>query len=77
MKLGFALSLFAFVWCVAVLFKVLAVRGRGEPYRFTQWDGGLMLRGKELERAGTLWFAGFALVLGAISGYQLLRWMQL
>ena len=77
MKLGFALSLFAFVWCVAVLFKVLAVRGRGEPYRFTQWDGGLMLRGKELERAGTLRFAGFALVLGAIAGYQLLRWMQL
>jgi hypothetical protein len=75
MKLGFALSLFAAIWCAAVLVKVLVVRSRREPYRFTQWDGGLALRGKELGAAGTAWFALFAIGLGAIALYQLVRWM--
>ena len=77
MKLGIALSLFALVWCVAVLLKILAVRGRREPYRFTQWDGGLMLRGTTMGPRGMAWFAALAVVLGAVATYQLYRWAQL
>ncbi len=77
MKLGALLSTFALVWCIAVVLKVAGVRSRGEPYRFRQWDGGLMLRGTELGPAGTLRFLGFAIVLGAIAAYQLVRWSQL
>jgi hypothetical protein len=77
MKLGVALSLFALIWCIAVVVKAAGVRGRREPYRFRQWDGGLMLRGTELGPAGTLRFVMFAVVLGAIAAYQLVRWSQL
>ena len=77
MQLGMALSLFALVWCIAVVIKVASVRSRGENYQFTQWDGGLMLRGKELGRSGALWFGAFAVALGAAALYQLVRWSQL
>jgi hypothetical protein len=77
MKLGVLLSTFALVWCIAVVLKVAGVRSRREPYRFRQWDGGLMLRGTELGPAGTLRFLGLAIVLGVIAAYQLVRWSQL
>ena len=77
MKLGIVLSLLALVWCVAVLVKVIGARQRGEPYRFAQWDGGLMLRGKTLGTNGVLGFAIMAVVLGAIATYQLARWSAL
>jgi hypothetical protein len=77
MKLGIVLSLLALVWCVAVLVKVLAVRRRGESYRFSQWDGGLMLRGTTLGPNGMLGFTIMAVVLGAIATYQLVRWSAL
>jgi hypothetical protein len=75
MKIGAALSLFALLWCAAVVVKVAVVVGRREPYRFTQWDGGLMFRGKEVRGTGTAAFAAFAVVCGAIAAYQLVRWM--
>lgn len=75
MKLGAALSLFALVWCVAVLVKIAVVRGRREPYRFTQWDGGLMLRGTELGTTGMAAFAVFTVVLGAVAAFQVVRWV--
>jgi hypothetical protein len=47
------------------------------PYRFTQWDGGLMLRGTTLGPNGMLGFTIMAVVLGAIATYQLARWSAL
>ena len=76
MKLGIALSVFALVWCVVVLFKIAAL-SRNEPYRFAQWDGGLLMKGVELGPRGKLGFALFAVVVGAIAAWQLVRWSQL
>ena len=44
MKQAALLSFLSLIWCVAVLIKLSAVRSRGQPYVFTTWDGGLMLR---------------------------------
>ncbi|HEX7699674.1 MAG TPA: hypothetical protein VF403_03105 [Kofleriaceae bacterium] len=77
MKLGIVLSLLALVWCVAVIVKVITVRRRGEPYRFTQWDGGLILRGTTLGPNGMVGFTIVAVALGAIATYQLARWSAL
>jgi hypothetical protein len=77
MEIGIVLSLLGLVWCIAVLCKVASVRSRKETYRFTQWDGGLMMRGTELSPGGALWFALFAAAVGAVALYQLVRWSQL
>ena len=77
MQLGIALSLFALVWCIAVVIKVIGTRSSREPYQFRQWDGGLMMRGKTLSPSGALWFGAFAIALGLIAAYQLERWSQL
>jgi hypothetical protein len=47
-------------WSIAVLVK--AARSSGE-YRFAFWDGGLLLEGRTLGRAGTNLFAAFAIAL--------------
>ena len=76
MKVGLYLSVFAAIWCVAVLVKVAAVRSRSEPYTFRQWDGGLALRGTSLGRGGTYAFGGFAIILGATALIMLRLWMK-
>ena len=42
------------VWSIAVLCKLTSTRSRRVPYVFTQWDGGLMLKGTELGKTGTI-----------------------
>jgi hypothetical protein len=71
------LSLFAWVWCAAVLVKIVVMRSRREPYQFGQWDGGTMLRGKTLGSNGTIGMCIFVITLGAVATYQLVRWSAL
>jgi hypothetical protein len=74
---GQVLSLLIFLWCLAVVIKVAGVLSRREPYEFTWWDGGLMLNGKAMGRAGSAWFGVFALALGGFSARLLVLWSQL
>lgn len=55
----------ALVFSVAVLAKAAFAQSSGQPYRFGFWDGGLMLRDKEMPPiAGVL----LGLVLLVVSG---------
>ena len=72
MKTAGLLSILILVWSIAVLCKVASTRSRGVPYEFTMWDGGLLLRGQVLGRAGSIAFGVFALVMVIVSGYLLL-----
>ena len=74
---GSTLSVLAMIWAAAVVCKVVVVVSRGEPYRFTQWDGGLLLRGKAIGRRGTIAFGLLVVGLGAIAAYQCIRWSRL
>jgi hypothetical protein len=73
MKTAAILSVAVLVWSLAVLCKLALARSRGEPYTFTQWDGGLVLRGRVLGRAGATGFAVFCVVLVAVSASMLAR----
>ncbi len=73
MQIGIALSLLALVWSVAVVIKLLTAR----PYTFSQWDGGLMWKGKTLGAGGRAALTVFTLAIGAIATWQLVRWSQL
>ena len=73
MKTAAILSVAVLAWSIAVLCKLAAARSRGEPYTFTQWDGGLALRGRVLGRTGAIALAVFCLVLAGVSGYMLSR----
>lgn len=66
-------SLLAIVWCIAVLVKVIELRGRAANYRFTWWDGGTMLKGKELGPAASWVFAAFSVTLLVVSAYVAVR----
>ncbi|MDB4956555.1 MAG: hypothetical protein JWO36_4124 [Myxococcales bacterium] len=77
MKLATLMCVMAMIWSAAVLLKLATARSRGEPYRFTQWDGGLMLRGTTLGGAGMVGFAVFVAVLGSIAAYELVHWARL
>jgi hypothetical protein len=76
MKLGPWFSVIACIWCVAILSKVITVRLRGERYKFTSWDGGLMLRGTELGAGGTYAFGMFVAALGGVSLWVLHAWSK-
>jgi len=73
MKTAGILSILILVWSIAVLCKLAAARSRGEPYQFTQWDGGLVLRGTVLGRTGAIVLAVFAVVMVGVSGYLLME----
>lgn len=67
----------AILWSIAILYKVVTVRRRGEPYKFTMWDGGMMLSGVEMGPAATWVFGAFVVALGAVSIYVLNMWSHL
>jgi len=67
------LSFLSLIWCVAVLIKLSAVRSRGQPYVFTTWDGGLMLRGRQLGRTGSTMFAAFCIAVGGVAAWVFFR----
>lgn len=67
------LSTIILLWSVAVLCKLAGARSRGAPYQFSQWDGGLALRGRVLGRTGATAFAVFSIVLAVVAGYLLTR----
>jgi hypothetical protein len=67
MKPAFVILWLTPIWCVAVVVKVLGARSRNQPYRFTMWDGGLMLRGTELGRVGQIVWAVMAVALAAVA----------
>ncbi len=69
----FYFSLLAIAWCLAALVKVIEVRGRGANYRFTWWDGGMMLNGKELGPSASWGFAAFSVGLLVLSAYSAVR----
>ena len=67
------LSVVTLVWSIAVLCKLAGARARGVPYTFTQWDGGLALRGRVLGRTGAIALAVFCAALALVAGYLLSR----
>jgi hypothetical protein len=59
------------LWSIAVLCKLVSVHSSGTPYTFTMWDGGLMLRGRVLGRAGSIALAVFCIVMAGVSVHLL------
>lgn len=76
MKAAFVVLWLAPIWCAAVVFKVLAVRSRKEPYRFGMWDGGLMLSGTELGPVGQILWAVMTVAVGGAAIWVLARGMH-
>jgi len=77
MKLAPWFCVIGAIWSVAILSKVITVRLRREPYKFTFWDGGLMLSGTELGAAATCAFGVFVAALGGVSIWVLHAWSKL
>jgi len=69
-----AISVISIIFCVAVVFKAVEALRNRQPYRFTKWDGGMLLRDVEIHGAFAILFA---LVLGGASVIMLVLWGRL
>ena len=69
MKTAAILSFVSLIWCIAVLVKLGSCLSRKAPYTFSQWDGGLMLRGQTIGRVGTTVLGVFCVACGSGAAY--------
>ena len=68
------LSFVSAIFCIAVLVKAVEALRRREPYRFTTWDGGLMLRGAAVHAVVPI---VLSIVLGVVSAALFVQWGRL
>ena len=73
MKTAAIFSFVSMIWCIAVLVKLGSCMSRKTPYTFSQWDGGLVLRGQTIGRVGTTVLGVFCLVCGGGAAYLFAR----
>ena len=69
MKTAAILSFVSMIWCIAVLVKLGSCFSKKTPYTFSQWDGGLVLRGQTIGRVGTTVLTIFSLACGIAAAY--------
>jgi hypothetical protein len=67
-------SIVSVIFCIGILSKAIAALRRGEPYRFTTWDGGMLLRGTEVHAVVPI---GLSIALGFASAALLVQWGRL
>lgn len=77
MKTGPLFAWIAVIYSILILAKVISVLVRRERYKFTFWDGGMLLSGKELGTAGTYAFGAMILALGSVGIWLVHAWSKL
>jgi hypothetical protein len=69
-----AVSFIAIVFNLAVVSKAIGALQRRESYRFSGWDGGLLLKGVEIHAALAL---VVAVLVGVAAAILLVLWAKL